>query len=217
MGTVIPLGDASRRTRRFPAITALIIVANAWVFLRELQGGDFFVTRWAVIPASIASGHAWITLLTAMFMHGSWLHILGNMIFLWAFGPAIEDAMGRARYLVFYLVGGVIAMLAQVAGSPASTIPCIGASGAIAAVMGAFIVLFPRDRIRSFVWIIVFVSIARIPAALLIGVWFLIQLLDAGSVAKVQTGGVAYLAHVGGFLFGVVTARLWVHRRAYPM
>lgn len=216
MGTVIPLGDASRRTRRFPVVTALIIVANAWVFLRELQGGDFFVTRWAVIPASISSGHAWITLLTAMFMHGSWLHILGNMIFLWAFGPAIEDAMGRARYLVFYLVGGVIAMLAQVAGSPASTVPCIGASGAIAAVMGAFIVMFPRDRIRSFVWILVFISIARIPAALLIGVWFIIQLLDAGSVARVQTGGVAYLAHVGGFLFGVVTARLWVRRRVYP-
>jgi membrane associated rhomboid family serine protease len=216
VGTVIPLGDASRRTRRFAAVTALIIVANTWVFLLELQGGDFFVTRWAVIPASISRGHAWVTLLTAMFMHGSWLHILGNMVFLWAFGPAIEDTMGRMRFLVFYLVGGVVAMLAQVAGSPASTIPCIGASGAIAAVMGAFIVLYPRDRIRSFVWILVFVSIARIPAALLIGIWFVIQLLDAGSVAKVQTGGVAYLAHVGGFLFGVVTARLWARRSVYP-
>jgi membrane associated rhomboid family serine protease len=215
VGTVIPLGDASRRTRRFAVVTALIIVANAWVFLRELQGGDYFVARWAVIPASITSGHAWITLLTAMFMHGSWLHILGNMIFLWAFGPEIEDAMGRMRYLVFYLIGGVVAMLAQVAGSPTSTVPCIGASGAIAAVMGAFIVMFPRDRIRSLVWILVFVTIARIPAALLIGVWFVIQLLDAGSVAKVQTGGVAYLAHVGGFLFGVVTARLWARPRVY--
>lgn len=197
-------------------VTALIIAANAWVFILELQGGDVFVTRWAVIPASIASGHAWITLLTAMFMHGSWLHILGNMIFLWAFGPAIEDAMGPIRYLLFYLLGGVIAMLSQVAGSPASTVPCIGASGAIAAVMGAFIVMFPRDRIRSFVWIVVFVSIARIPAALLIGVWFIIQLLDAGTVANVQTGGVAYLAHVGGFLFGAATVRLWVRKRTYP-
>ncbi len=216
MGTVIPLGDASRRSRRFAMVTALIIAANAWVFILELQGGDVFVTRWAVIPASIASGHAWITLLTAMFMHGSWLHILGNMIFLWAFGPAIEDAMGPIRYLLFYLLGGVIAMLSQVAGSPASTVPCIGASGAIAAVMGAFIVMFPRDRIRSFVWIVVFVSIARIPAALLIGVWFIIQLLDAGTVANVQTGGVAYLAHVGGFLFGAATVRLWVRKRTYP-
>jgi len=217
VGTVIPLGDASRRPRHFAVVTVLIIVVNAWVFLLELQGGDFFVTRWAVIPASITSGHAWITLLTAMFMHGSWLHILGNMVFLWAFGPAIEDAMGPIHYLFFYLLGGIIAMLAQVAGSPASTIPCIGASGAIAAVMGAFIVMFPRDRIRSLVWIVVFVSIARIPAALLIGVWFIIQLLDAGAVANVQTGGVAYLAHIGGFVFGVVTARLWARRRTNPM
>ncbi len=197
-------------------VTALIIAANAWVFILELQGGDVFVTRWAVIPASISSGHAWITPLTAMFMHGSWLHILGNMIFLWAFGPEIEDAMGPMRYLLFYLMGGVIAMLAQVAGSPASTVPCIGASGAIAAVMGAFIVMFPRDRIRSVLIILVFVSIARIPAALLIGIWFVIQLLDAGAVANVQTGGVAYLAHVGGFLFGAATVRLWVRKRAYP-
>jgi membrane associated rhomboid family serine protease len=197
-------------------VTAAIIAANAWAFILELQGGDVFVTQWAVIPASISSGHAWITLLTAMFMHGSWLHILGNMIFLWAFGPEIEDAMGPMRYLLFYLMGGVIAMLSQVAGSPASTVPCIGASGAIAAVMGAFIVMFPRDRIRSFVWIVVFVSIARIPAALLIGVWFIIQLLDAGAVANVQTGGVAYLAHVGGFIFGAATVRLWVRKRSYP-
>jgi membrane associated rhomboid family serine protease len=211
---VIPLGDVSRRTRRFALVTALIIVVNVWVFLRELEGGDAFVARWAVIPAAVAGGHAWITVLTAMFMHGSWLHILGNMVFLWAFGPGIEDAMGRLRYLAFYLIGGIVAMLAQVAGSPTSTVPCLGASGAIAAVMGAFIVIFPRDRIRSLLIIVIYVTVTYIPAVLLIGVWFLIQLLDAGAVAKVQTGGVAYLAHVGGFLFGVVTARLWMRRRA---
>ena len=105
-------------------------------------------------------------------------------------------------------------MLAQVAGSPGSRVPCLGASGAIAAVMGAFIVMFPRDRIRSLVWILIFIRIAYIPAALLIGVWFLIQLLDVGMVATVQSGGVAYLAHVGGFLFGVVTARLWTPKTA---
>ena len=214
MATVIPLGDVSRRTRRFALVTALIIVVNVWVFLRELEGGDAFVARWAVIPAAVAGGHAWITVLTAMFMHGSWLHILGNMVFLWAFGPGIEDAMGRLRYLAFYLIGGIVAMLAQVAGSPTSTVPCLGASGAIAAVMGAFIVIFPRDRIRSLLIIVIYVTVTYIPAVLLIGVWFLIQLLDAGAVAKVQTGGVAYLAHVGGFLFGVVTARLWMRRRA---
>lgn len=209
MATVIPLGDVSRRTRRFALMTALIVAANAYVFLRELAGGDAFVERWAVIPAEIVSGHGWVTILTAMFMHAGWLHILGNMVFLWAFGPEIEDAMGRVRYLTFYLVGGVVAMLAQVAGSPSSTIPCLGASGAIAAVMGAFLVMYPRDRIRSLLIILIFVRVTYIPAVLLIGVWFLIQLLDVGAVATVQTGGVAYLAHVGGFLFGVVTARLW--------
>ncbi len=212
MGTVIPLGDASRRTRGFAWVTALIIAANAYVFLRELAEGDAFVKRWAVIPVRIEHGHHWITIVTAMFMHAGWLHILGNMVFLWAFGPAIEDAMGRFRYLVFYLMGGVVAMLAQVAGSPGSRIPCLGASGAIAAVMGAFIVMYPRDRIRSVVWILIFIRMTYIPAVLLIGFWFLIQLLSVGSVATVQTGGVAYLAHVGGFLFGAVTARVWVRK-----
>jgi membrane associated rhomboid family serine protease len=209
VGTLIPLGDASRRTRRFAIITLLIIVANACVFLCELVGGDAFVARWAVIPAHITRGHDWVTLITAMFMHAGWLHIIGNMVYLWAFGPEIEDAMGRVHYLAFYLLGGVVAMLAQVAGDPSSQIPCLGASGAIAAVMGAFIVMYPRDKIRSFVWILIFIRITYIPAVLLIGFWFLIQLVDFGLVANVKTGGVAYLAHVGGFLFGVVTAKLW--------
>ncbi len=209
MGTVIPLSDASRRTRSFPVATLLIIVVNALVFVRELAAGNAFVARWAAIPATIFTGHGLVTIFTAMFMHGSWMHIIGNMVFLWAFGPQMEDAMGRGRYVVFYLVGGVVAMLAQVAGSPGSTVPTLGASGAIAAVMGAFIVTYPRDRIKSVLWIFVFVRITMIPAALLIGIWFLIQVFNAGAVANVQTGGVAYLAHVGGFLFGAVTARLW--------
>jgi membrane associated rhomboid family serine protease len=209
VGAFIPLGDASRRTRRFAVMTLVIIVANAYVFLLELMEGNAFIARWAVIPAHVMHGRDWPTLITAMFMHAGWLHIAGNMVYLWAFGPEIEDAMGRFHYLAFYLLGGVVAMLAQVAGSPASQIPCLGASGAIAAVMGAFIVLFPRDRIRTFVWILIFIRITYVRAVLLIGFWFLIQLLDFGLVANVKTGGVAYLAHVGGFLFGVVTARLW--------
>ena len=215
MATLIPLGDASRRPRRFAIVTLLIILANTYVFLCELTEGDAFVARWALIPANIMHGHSLITLVTGTFLHAGWLHIIGNMVFLWAFGPGIEDAMGRVRYLVFYLIGGVVAMLAQVAGSPNSTVPCLGASGAIAAVMGAFIVLFPRDRIRSLVWVLIIIRITYIPAALLIGVWFLIQLWNAGAVANVQSGGVAYLAHVGGFLFGVVTARLWRRKAAY--
>src|SRR5580693_8980945 len=138
MGGLIPLGDASRRTTRFPVITALLIVVNALVFLEELKYGDAFVSQWSVIPAQITSGHHFITILTAMFMHASWSHIIGNMIFLWAFGPEIEGAMGRPRYLVFYLVGGIVAMLAQIAAAPMSRVPNLGASGAIAAVMGGF-------------------------------------------------------------------------------
>jgi membrane associated rhomboid family serine protease len=149
MGGLIPLGDASRRPARVPIVTILIVVVNVFVFVRELLGGEAFVTQWSAIPDQIISGHHWITILTAMFMHASWSHIIGNMIFLWAFGPEIEDAMGRSKYVVFYLVGGLLAMLAQVAASPHSTVPNLGASGAIAAVMGAFLVTYPRDRIRA--------------------------------------------------------------------
>ena len=215
MGTVIPLSDASRRPRSFPVITLLIVLTNAAVFFEELVGGNAFVTKWAAIPAHIVQGHAWVTIFTAMFMHGGWMHIIGNMVFLWAFGPEMEDAMGKTRYLIFYLLGGVVAMLAQIAGSPMSTVPTIGASGAIAAVMGAFIVTYPGDRIKSLLWIVVFVRVTFIPAFLLIGIWFLIQLFNAGQVANVQTGGVAYLAHVGGFTFGALTARLWRKKAAY--
>jgi membrane associated rhomboid family serine protease len=123
------LGDASRRPVRVPVVTAGIIVVNVVVFVLELMRGDAFVTQWAAVPAQIVSGHHWTKILTAMFMHGSWSHIIGNMIFLWAFAPEIEDAMGRGRYLLFYLVGGLVAMLAQVAASPHSTVPNLGASG----------------------------------------------------------------------------------------
>ena len=207
MGTVVPLSDASRRPGHFPAITLSIILINAVVFVAELMLGDEFVLKWSVVPADIVAGHHWITILTAMFLHGSWSHIIGNMVFLWAFGPEIEDAMNPLRYSGFYLAGGLVAMLAQVLASPSSTAPCLGASGAIAAVMGAFLVTYPRDRIRSLLIIFIFVRVTFIPAALLIVVWFLIQLVNAGAVANVQTGGVAYLAHIGGCVFGAVTAR----------
>ena len=213
MGGLIPLTDASRRPARIPVVTAFLIFLNAFVFLLELVRGDSFVMQWSATPAQIVAGHHWLTILTAMFMHGSWSHIIGNMIFLWAFAPEIEDAMGRGRYLVFYLSGGLVAMLAQIAANPHSTVPNLGASGAIAAVMGAFLVTYPRDRIRSLLFIFIFVRVTYIPAGLLIGVWFLSQLVHAGTVAQVQTGGVAYLAHVGGFIFGAVTARLFENPR----
>jgi len=213
MGGLIPLRDASRRPGRFPVVTASIILVNFVVFTLELKGGDAFVLTWCVVPAEITSGHHWITILTAMFMHGSWSHILGNMVFLWAFGPEIEDAMNPLKYLAFYLLGGLAAALGEIALGPHSTVPNLGASGAIAAVMGAFLVTYPRDRIKSVLFIFVFARITFVPAALLIGVWLLIQLFNVGSVAAVQTGGVAYAAHLGGALFGVLTARLFEGRR----
>ena len=211
---VIPLSDASRRPTRFPVMTASIIAVNAVMFVIELVGGDTFVTTWSLHPADIVAGRHLITILTSMFMHGSWSHILGNMVFLWAFGPEIEDLMGRRKYLVFYLLGGLAATAAQVAADPSSTVPNLGASGAIAAVMGAFLVTYPRDRIRSLLVIVIFVRMTYIPAALLIGVWFLMQLVSLGAVAPQQaSGGVAYAAHVGGFIFGAVAARLFEGRR----
>jgi rhomboid family protein len=209
MGGLIPLGDASRRLRGFAVVTTLLIVVNAYVFLQELSGGNRFVRAWSAIPLHITHGHHTITLLTSMFMHASWMHILGNMVFLWAFGPAIEDAMGHAGFVLFYLTGGVTAMMAQVLADPHSTIPCLGASGAIAAVMGAFIVTFPRDRIRALIFFLIFFRVTYIPAVFLIGFWFLMQVLNIGVVANVRTGGVAYVAHIAGFLFGVVTARVF--------
>jgi membrane associated rhomboid family serine protease len=213
---MIPLTDVSRRPTTFPIVTLTIIVVNVIVFIFETINGDPFVTKWAVIPADISSGHRLITILTGMFMHASWSHIIGNMVFLWAFGPEIEDSMGPLRYLAFYLAGGVVATLAQVGFDPHSTIPSLGASGAIAAVMGAFLVTYPRDQIRTILVIFVFVQVTYVSAALLIGGWFLLQLLNVGVIATAQSGGVAYMAHVGGFIFGAVFARLFeLRQRAF--
>jgi membrane associated rhomboid family serine protease len=208
---MIPLGDSSRRPERYPIVTAAIIAVNGFVFVLELMGGDAFVMKWSETPAAIVSGHHWVTILTAMFMHAGWMHIIGNMVFLWAFGPEVEDAMGPVRYLAFYLLSGLAASLAQIALMPHSTVPNLGASGAIAGVMGAFLVTYPRDEIRTVLLLGWWTRITFIPAALLIGLWFLIQIFDqVGAVADVKTGGgVAYMAHVGGFIFGAVTGRLF--------
>jgi membrane associated rhomboid family serine protease len=214
---LIPLTDATRRPTRVPVVTAAIILLNAVMFALELVGGEAFVRKWSLVPADIVAGHHWITVLTAMFMHGGWSHIIGNMIFLWAFGPEVEDLMGRGRYLTFYLLGGLVAALAQVAAAPDSTVPNLGASGAIAAVMGAFLVTFPQDRIRSLLVILVFVRVTYVPAVLLIGLWGLTQFLSLGAISQnPSAGGVAYAAHVGGFIFGAVAARLFAGRGSDP-
>ena len=207
----IPLRDISRRPVHRPVVTISIIVINVVVFLLELAGGEPFVKQWAVIPANIVAGQHWITILTAMFMHAGWMHIIGNMVFLWAFGPEIEDAMGPLRYLAFYLLGGIVASVAQIAAMSSSTVPNLGASGAIAAVMGAFLITYPRDKIRTLLLLGWFITVTVIPASVLIGIWFLIQLFSqVGSVVAAQSGGgVAYMAHVGGFIFGAIIARLF--------
>jgi membrane associated rhomboid family serine protease len=211
---MIPLSDASRRPHHFPMVTILIIGANVFVFMLELLFGDAFIYQFALVPAKIVGGQDLYTILTAMFMHQGWMHIIGNMVFFWAFGPEIEDVMGPVRYAIFYLLGGLAATFAQIAIDPLSTIPNLGASGAIAAVMGGFLVTFPQDRIRALFFFGWFIRVTVVPAILLIGLWFGLQLLsELGSLATVQSGGVAYMAHIGGVAFGIIAARLFETRR----
>lgn len=213
---MLPLGDSSRRPIHFPFMTLLLIAANTIMFVIELGQGDAFILKWSMVPANITAGKDLITLISAMFLHSGWLHILGNMLFFWVFGPEIEDVMGPISYLFFYLLGGLAASAAQIVVAPHSEIPNLGASGAIAAVMGAFLITYPRDRIRTIVILGWWIQVAFLPAILLVGLWFVLQVVsELGALAVVQTGGggVAYMAHIGGFLFGLITCRLFESRR----
>lgn len=213
---MIPLSDVDRRPVRFPVLTAAIVGMNCTVFLLELLLGDQFVLQWSYIPQEIVRGENLVTLVTAMFIHGGWLHIIGNMVYLWAFGPEIEDAMGRTRFLLFYFSGGIAASLAQVMMNAGSESPNLGASGAIAAVMGAFLVSFPSDRIKTILFLGFFITIALVPAVILVGFWFVIQLFsEVGSLISRDggSGGIAYVAHLAGGLFGAITVRLFTIRR----
>lgn len=224
---MIPLYD-NLPTRRFPVMTVAIIALNVLVFIYELslpseralsrfffQAGfvPFELTHLVDIrPRDIVPPP--LTIFTAMFIHGGWLHIGFNMLFLWIFGNNVEDAMGRLRFLVFYFVCGVIAAIAQTASAPGSTVPEIGASGAIAGVLGAYIVLFPRARVLALLPLLFFFPIVYVPAWLMIGLWFLLQLASGTlSLGAPASGGVAYFAHIGGFLAGVVLVPLFARRR----
>jgi membrane associated rhomboid family serine protease len=217
---VIPLRDANP-TRTTPIVTVALIVACFVVFAFELgrlaSGGtealDAFVTEWGIVPAELtaawSSGSAMtveaLTLITSQFLHGGWLHLLGNLLFLWIFGNNVEDRLGRFRFLLFYLVGGAVAGLTQVAIDPDSTIPTIGASGAIAATLGAYLVLFPRARITSLVFLGFFYQLIDVPAVVVLVFWFVLQLIDGIASLGVTDsggGGVAFFAHIGGFVFG---------------
>ncbi len=207
---IIPLADATRKSVRFPLVTVTLVAVNVVAFLWEVGASDAAILRLTVVPADLMHGRGGITPLTAMFLHAGFMHIIGNMLFLSVFAPAVEDRVGRARFLAFYLLGGLAATAAQVAVSPASTVPQLGASGAIAAVMGAFLVTFPRDRIKVLWFLGIFVNVAYVPASVLVGLWLLMQLLNqTAAVVQADSGGVAYMAHVGGALFGIVTARLF--------
>ena len=222
---MIPLRDANP-TRRTPLVTLSLIVACFVVFAGELgllaSGGesslDAFITRWGVVPADLTA--AWragnyvsietATLVTSQFLHGGWFHLLGNMLYLWIFGNNVEDRFGRGGFLTFYLLGGALAGLTQVAIDPISEVPTIGASGAIAATLGAYFVLFPRARVTSLVFLGFFYQLIDVPAVIVLGFWFVLQLIDGlTSLGAVQSGGgVAFFAHIGGFVVGVVAARL---------
>jgi membrane associated rhomboid family serine protease len=223
---VIPLRDANP-TRRTPVVTLALIAACAVVFAVQLaqmaSGGEValerFVTRWGIVPvelvATLQSGSIvsleTATLITSQFLHGSLIHIAGNLLFLWIFGNNIEDRVGRAWFLVFYLVGGIVAGLTQVAIAPDSTVPIIGASGAIAATLGAYLVLFPRARVTTAIFLVFFYQLIDIPAVFVLAFWFVLQLLDGlGSLGPDASGGggVAFFAHIGGFAFGAVVALL---------
>ncbi|HEX6115950.1 MAG TPA: rhomboid family intramembrane serine protease [Solirubrobacterales bacterium] len=168
--------------------------------------------------APLADAPWWVTVFTSMFMHGSILHIAGNMLFLWVFGNNIEDSMGRPKFLAFYLLSGIVAVYAQTLLEPGATVPTIGASGAVAGVLGGYILLHPHARVLTLIFIVFFVTFIEIPAMVMLGIWFVLQLLPAvGQVATTEIagdgGGIAYLAHVGGFAFGLATIKLWATRR----
>jgi len=214
---MFPLRD-DRPTFTPPIVTTLLIVACAFVFFHELSLDEFsrneFIARYGAIPARLHP----TTLLTSMFLHGGWSHILGNMLFLWAFGKSLEDALGHTRFLVFYLACGIAAGITHVAFNYYSFLPTVGASGAIAGVMGAYLVKFPRARIHTVVFIFVFFTTTELPAAFLLVYWFITQLFSGyGSIAhtNVTDSGVAWFAHIGGFVTGMILVKLMPVRTRY--
>jgi len=222
---VIPLRDANP-TRRTPVVTLGLIAACFAVFAVELSvettGGEAaleqFFNTWGAVPNRVSealagtgdAGTAVTGVIASIFLHGGWEHLLGNMLFLWIFGNNIEDRLGRLPYLVFYFAGGIAAALAQVAIDPTSTVPLVGASGAIAATLGAYIVLYPRARILTLVFLVFFYQLIEVPAVIILAFWFVLQLIDgvASLGAETAQGGVAFFAHIGGFAAGAVVGLL---------
>jgi membrane associated rhomboid family serine protease len=212
---MFPLYD-TLRSRRFPIVNWLLIILNGVVFYYELKLGEKglyrFTQTWGLIPFRLASNpaEAWVTIFTSMFLHGGWFHILSNMWFLAIFGDNIEDRLGSGRYLIFYLLSGVAAALLEAYLLPGSKQPMIGASGAIAGVLGAYLVLFPRARITSVVPILFIFTLVEIPAIVFLGFWFVTQLFSGWfSLQGADVSGIAWWAHIGGFVFGALTISLF--------
>ena len=212
-----PIGDDNIEGGHPAVFSFLFLIVNTGIFLLQLsmphgvQTG--FMETYGAIPAEISNGIDLETLVSSMFLHGSWMHLIGNMLYLWIFADNIEAIIGNFRFLLFYLAGGIAAGLIQVAISPNSAVPCIGASGAISAVMGAYFVMFPKSRVRMV--FILFLSAFYIPAWVFLGFWFLLQLSSGYQVlgmAEIDAGGVAWWAHIGGFVFGLLMGAVFRQR-----
>ena len=214
---MIPLRDIiPSRTTPFITVTIIVLNALAWLFEVQLSSAprqlDQFLFVYGVVPAYFNAP----TLLTSMFLHGSWSHVIGNMWYLWIFGDNVEDRLGHGRFIIFYLLCGMAAAIGQVVMDPTSVLPMIGASGAIAGVMGAYFVLYPRSRVLTLIPLIIFWEIIELPATLLLGFWFLMQLFSAGAIASTSStkgGGVAFAAHVAGFVIGMIGVFVFKQRQ----
>ena len=221
----LPLFD-DNKSNAFPVITIGLIVICALVFFAQMAGSAMdqrifiyaygavpaVVTGREYLPAEIVAIPSWLSLMTSTFLHGGWMHILGNMLFLWIYGDNVEDQMGRLKFLVFYLICGVVASLTHVMIDPGSTTPLVGASGAIAGVMAAYVLMFPRAKIRVIAVILIFIRFTYFPAFVVIGIWAALQIVAVPASLSAEGGGVAYFAHIGGFVAGLVLTPLFKKR-----
>ena len=229
---MFPLRDENP-TELTPVVTFVFIAINVlvWVFVQQGGGGQGFLSSlctFGAIPADITGainpgsvialgqdatctvgGLGWMTILTSMFMHGSWMHLIGNMWFLWVFGNNIEDSMGHVRFIIFYLLCGVLASLAHIVTDPGSAVPTVGASGAISGVMGAYIVLYPKVKVQTLIFLVVYIRVFLLPAWVLLGQWFVMQLISGVGELGAEGGGVAFWAHIDGFVAGLALIKLF--------
>jgi len=211
---LFPIGDDNSTRRTFPIVTLLLILVNVVFFIAELALGETFIVRWAFVPQRFLANPVadLLTLFTSMFMHAGWLHIAGNMLYLWIFGDNVEDRFGRVKFLIFYLICGLAATFAQMAFNMHSEIPNLGASGAIAGVLGAYILMFFKARVK----VLLGNRVVQLPALIVLGFWIALQFFSGiGSImSSTDEGGVAYMAHIGGFVSGFILAFFFRKKRS---